>query len=245
MLEASIRRGVRGFVFTSSDSSLCSGKPGVNPSNEAEVLKLWEETQPHSAYGSSKKAGAQLTLSADRYGRLRTMVLLPGLILGPREPRLLAGLNDPNFVHLHSPERAGSLNVVWTRSFARAQLAAATKIVSSDTTKVAGHVFMICDVIKNVVDVEIEIRKALGLPNAKSLNSLRHGLYFISYFYNWLTNDTKNSGFLQATYASDTLMLVAATFPSTQEAQSALGWKPAPFSELLADIAAAADKKNQ
>lgn len=236
MLEASIRRGVRGFVFTSSDSTLCCAKPGISASTEQEVLKYWETTQPHSSYGASKKAAARLALSVNGYGRLQTTVLMPGLILGPREPRLLTGIQEPNFVHLLSPEKAGLLNVVWTQSLARAQLAAATKIVQPNNSNVAGHIFMIYDFVKNVVGVEIALRDTLGLPRVTALNSKRHLIYIAAYIVNWITNDKLNSGFLQASYAADQLMLYAATFGSHEEATNALGWKPSTIEDLLKDI---------
>lgn len=246
MLEASVRRGVRSFVYTSSNSTLSSSKPKVVVSNEREVLECWSSTVADSIYGATKKKAAQLTLAANGLGRLSTCVLIPGAISGPNEPRMLSAILGGDPTRLHHPTMSGSLNFIWSRSFARAQLLAAQALRASSPNhkKVAGHAFMMYDFTESCVQFETNLRLALGYPEGNYLPPWAAGvLAHVVAFVNWATNDRKNWIVLQATHAANKFVFDSALMASNTEATEAFGWVPATQKELLDDVAAYYPKK--
>lgn len=248
MLEASIRRGVRSFVYTSSNATLSSTKRRVVVSNEQEVLECWSNTVADSVYGRTKKAAALLSLAANGLGRLSTCVLIPGAIMGPNEPRMLSAILGGDPTRLHHPSMGGPLNFIWSKSFARAQLAAVQALTptSPNYKKTVGHAFMMYDFYDNCVVFETNLRLALGYPEGNYLPTWAAGvLARVVYVLNWITNDKKNWIVLQATSAANKFVSDSALMNSNSEATEAFGWKPSTEKQLLDDVAAHYAKKKQ
>lgn len=236
-MEASIRRGVKALVYTSTNATVYTGQPGVKPQNEADVLKLWAETKAVSSYGISKRKATQLVLSSDkRGGLLRSASLMPGLILGPREPRMLATILYGAPVILAPPEHCGNLNFCDATSTAKAHLLAIDRLLENDD-RVGGHVFMMSDFIDNVMIFEQVLRKALNKPATRVLGwPLVYGMTCVSVFLNWLTNDRYNINFFQLTFTSAKMIQYGPVYQSTHEAQRALGWKPVTQESLVEEL---------
>lgn len=243
VLEACLRKGVKSFVYTSSNSSLSSSAKKVEISNEKEVLECWNTTKADTVYGMTKREAAQLTLEADnRNGVLRTVVLIPGPILGPKEPRMLHGILTGELTRLYDTPTSGSLNFIWSKSFARAQLLAAKALLSppeSETLRnVAGHAFMIHDFYDNCPTIETEIRTALGVPEGNYLPFWAAGaINKFAEMLNWVTNDHKNWQLLQATSAATKFVRDPPLMTTCEPLQKAIGWKPATKQEMLKDLA--------
>ena len=237
ILEASIRRGVRAFVYTSSNSTIHTNKPGVIAHNEQDVLTLFANSTPSTSYGRSKKAATQWVLATDKTARLRTVVLMPGPVLGPREPRLLTPILDGSHVHLFEPQSSGSMNFCHSRSLASAHLLAAKRLLEGDKA-VAGHLFMMSDGIEKVLQVEVIFRNALLKGPAKILGAFTHLLVAASFAINWIANDRINNPLLQVTSTTVGLIFNGPVMASTSEAEQALGWKPSSMDLLVKDLVA-------
>lgn len=237
-MEASIRRGVKSLVYTSTNGTLHTAEAGVAPASEADVAKLWGTTKPLSGYGRSKKAATLLVLANNgaANGQLRTTALMPGVIVGPREPRMLGGIINGDPVHLLPPEESGKLNFCTSTSLAKAHVLALDRLLVNDP-RVAGHVFMMSDFVENVTQFEMNVRKVLNRP-AERIIGLRMAnvLMIASRLLNWLTNDGLNTPFGQLTSTSVSFMRKGPIFQSTAEAEEALGWRPVSQDDLLKEL---------
>jgi len=222
-------------VYLSSNCTLCVGHAGIEVENEQEILETYAKTTPHCAYGRSKKVATELVVSANGCGRLHTLVLLPGMIIGPGEPKFMENVLSQD-VMPYSSEYAGQLNFASTRSIERAVLAALGSLSKTDNIKAAGHIFLISDVLENFASFETAVRIALGRPHDKFINGLMPIVALLSQFVNWITNDRLNHMFLQGTSAAVELAKRAPALKSTQEAQNVLGWKPTPREDLIQEL---------
>jgi nucleoside-diphosphate-sugar epimerase len=219
-------------VYTSSNSTIHTNKRGVDAKSEADVLALFANSTPSTSYGRSKKAATQWVLANDKVGRMRTTVLMPGVVLGPREPRLLAPILDDTHVHLFKPELSGSLNFCHSRSLAQAHILAAERLLAGDKS-VPGHIFMISDGIENVIQVEVLFREALGKGPGKILGAISYILVAVAYLANWITNDRWNNPLVQVTSTTIGLIFNGPIMSSTFEAEKALGWKPSSMDAII------------
>lgn len=237
ILEASIRRGVRALVHTSTNATLHNGTAGIAPRTEADVLKLWQTTTPTSGYGLTKKAATQLVLANNFANeQLRTAALMPGLVLGPREPRMLGVILNGAAVHPLRPEQSGKLNYCHVSSLAKAQLLTLDRLLANDA-RVAGHLFMMSDFVENIIQLDINLRKALKRPAHRTLGlPLLNALSSVSVFVNWLTNDRLNNPFLQLTPTAVSMIQHGPVYQSTAEAEQALGWKPVTQDALIQEL---------
>lgn len=235
VVEACIRRGVPNLVYLSTNCTLCVGQDGIEVETEQDVLEVFAKTIPHSAYGRSKKEATQLVLAGNGLGRLRTLVLLPGVIIGPEEPKFMANVMNQSIMPL-SEAFAGSLNFLSRTSVVSAILCSITALRQSDVSKVAGRIFIISDVLENFAGFETAIRKALGRPHGRHINSLMPLVCALSEFINWLTNDKFNHILFQGNFAAMELSKRAPQLKSTHEAQNVLGWKPVSREALIQEL---------
>ena len=235
MLEACIRRGVQNLVYISSNCAVTVGQAGITAESEKDVLDIFAKTTPHCAYGRSKKEATQLVVAANGSGRLRTLVLLPGFIIGPGEPKFMVNIMKEEIMPF-SRERTGKLNFVCRTSVGRAIMCSLVALHKPDVSRTAGHIFMISDVLENFADFETAVRKALGRPHDKHVNALMPLVCTISQLFNWMTNDRYNFMFLQGTFAAMELSQRAPELRSTHEAQTILGWTPTSRETIIQDL---------
>jgi len=83
LLDEAVREGVERFVLTSTLHTLATGTPEA----PADETTPWNLQAVDSPYCQSKREVERDVLQAGLAGRLSTVVLCPGMVIGPRDPK--------------------------------------------------------------------------------------------------------------------------------------------------------------
>ena len=90
LLEAAEAAGVRRFVHCSTVAAL-GLPPGRNDASDETAAYNWKERGLENLYSRTKRAADDLVESTVRQGRLDAVILYPGTMVGPQDPKPSSG----------------------------------------------------------------------------------------------------------------------------------------------------------
>ncbi|EFA77763.1 hypothetical protein PPL_09261 [Heterostelium album PN500] len=163
LIEVSLKKQVKRFIYTSSISTFVNGAKYGSILSESS-----KQCGPHNAYGyaRTKFLAEELVRDAGKRG-LEYVILNPGYIIGRYDEDNMGRLTKPEFQNLLQTTGNGGATFVSGEECARVLIIAAENAISPE-----GSQYLLGGVYSTWKDVVIAFRRELNFPNPENVRVL-------------------------------------------------------------------------